>query len=187
MLLDMAEIWELYLLNVIRAGLSTVDVVHSARDLDARRYLLTGTSGRLVQQLRPDILLRDPFSGQVLGVIDAKYKNTTPSPEKPWGVAREDLYQMSAYLSAMGKPDEMVPGFLIYPSGRDWRGPDTNENPWSLMSNTNRTLSFIGVPTDSTVRETGWTLGEQQMLASVQGVMHRRPIWQQPDKIKSTL
>ena len=170
-LLDMAEIWELYLLNVIRSGLPSLEVEYTAKNIREPRYLLRGAQNGLLQQLKPDVLLREPFGGRILGIVDAKYKNTTPSSDKPWGVTREDLYQMSAYLSAVGHADHPMSAFLVYPTGGDWLGPDMSENPWCLSATSERKLSFLGMYIDPDPAESLFTLAEQQLAISISGLI----------------
>lgn len=170
-LLDMAEIWELYLLNVIRSGLPSLEVVYTARDAKEPRYMLRGSQNGLLQQIRPDVLLREPFGGRILGIIDAKYKNTRPSSDKPWGVDREDLYQMSAYLSAIGQTGYPMSAFLIYPVGSEWFGPDAGENPWYLPASPQKNLSFLGVAVDTTSDENAFAVAEQQLADSISNLI----------------
>jgi hypothetical protein len=66
--------------------------------------------------LKPDILVRSFRSGQPLAVLDAKYKSTIRSAERPSGVHREDLYQLNAYLSALGNSGKPLIGGLVYPA-----------------------------------------------------------------------
>jgi len=47
-------------------------------------------------------------------VVDAKYKLTEKSLQRPQGVQREDLYQMAAYLGSLAGPREYLAGALVY-------------------------------------------------------------------------
>ncbi|MEN6355560.1 MAG: hypothetical protein ABFD83_00590 [Armatimonadota bacterium] len=144
------------------------DVVHGTREEENARFLLRGARGTSLQRVRPDILLLDPFTKMVVGVLDAKYKNATPSREVPSGVLREDLYQMAAYLSALGPTHSPVAGFLAYPVGQDWIGPSVGEKPWILNSSANRTLSFLGIPVEPLADADGHSTGELGLITSLE-------------------
>lgn len=115
-LLDMAEIWELYVFELLRAELASYDVTHPGRDDSSHSYLIKShQSGQRIGGLKPDIVIRRNFNGPCVGIFDAKYKTTTPGRERTNGIMREDLYQMSAYLAAYGTQTRPVHGALVYP------------------------------------------------------------------------
>ena len=136
-LLDIAEIWELYLYQILRQGLSGFQVEYTGRIEKSEEHLLhhmADTYG----SLRPDFLVRK--SGELVAILDAKYKTTTPSRDRPYGILTEDLYQMNAYLSAFGEKDEKLAGALIYPSyltgklkeSKPWQTKKRNDSFWFL-------------------------------------------------------
>jgi 5-methylcytosine-specific restriction enzyme subunit McrC len=114
-LLDMAEIWELYLFHLIRDELSDAEVIHAGRSPEAVFWLLTGKGEDRIGAMKPDILLSSRDGARRI-ILDAKYKSTAPSPSRPQGVLREDLYQMAAYLSIEAAPPGTLDGGLVYPS-----------------------------------------------------------------------
>lgn len=133
-LLDVAELWEMYVLSVLRKAASPLTVTHGTRDKSANKKLLySDVSGQGLGALIPDAIL---LSGSVIkGVVDAKYKSLHPSASSPNGPQRDDLYQMTAYLGRFQSPVGMVTwGLLAYPF--DPSRPDSplaeQNSPWSL-------------------------------------------------------
>jgi 5-methylcytosine-specific restriction enzyme subunit McrC len=61
------------------------------------------------------------------------------------GVVRDDLYQLSAYLSGFGDPDSRLDGFLIYPADDEGQVVSrlSPKNPWKVSSAPQRYLWFI--------------------------------------------
>jgi 5-methylcytosine-specific restriction enzyme subunit McrC len=154
LLLDMAEIWELYIAKVLQSGLPHLRVLHTGRSNFNFQWLLMSGSGRVLQSLRPDILILG--EGECcLAIADAKYKNTRSNSENVNGVSREDLYQLSAYLSGFGNAKDRLDGFLIYPEDSSGRvtASLSLDNPWRVSSGNDRHLWFMSLdgtegPTD---------------------------------------
>lgn len=133
-LLDVAELWEMYVLSVLRKAALPLTVTHGTRDKSATKKLLrSDISGQNLGALIPDAIL---LSGSdIKGVIDAKYKSLHPSAHSPNGPQRDDLYQMAAYLGRFQSFTGMMTwGLLAYPF--DSSKPDTplveQNSPWSL-------------------------------------------------------
>ena len=116
----MAEVWELYVAKVLQLGLTGYRVEHTGRTREHFRWLFRSEidDGMLLGSLRPDIIITDDRE-RFLAVADAKYKNTKIRDGTLTGVAREDLYQISAYLSGFGEPKSRLDGFLIYPTDNE--------------------------------------------------------------------
>ncbi len=110
--LDMAEIWELYLYQILRQGLSGFRVEYTGRTEKSEEHLLHHKAD-VRGGLRPDFLVRK--SDELVAILDAKYKTTNSSRERPDGVLPQDLYQMNAYLSAFGDRNKLLTGALVYP------------------------------------------------------------------------
>ncbi len=152
-LLDMAEIWELYVAKILHIGLPGWRVAHTGRATKHFRWLLTGAGGETFGSLRPDIVILDS-QDRCLGIADAKYKTTRLNARNATGALREDLYQLAAYLSGFGDPDKRLDGFLIYPD--DPEGEVVRrlypKSPWKMASAPRRNLWFLaadgGVDTD---------------------------------------
>uniref|UniRef100_UPI0012E31022 5-methylcytosine restriction system specificity protein McrC n=1 Tax=Herbaspirillum chlorophenolicum TaxID=211589 RepID=UPI0012E31022 len=114
-LLDVAELWEMYVLSVLRKAASPLSVTHGTREKSTIRSLLySDVTGQGLGGLIPDAIL---YSGAtVRGVVDAKYKPLHPSANSPNGPQREDLYQMTAYLGRFTPPGGSGGwGLLAYP------------------------------------------------------------------------
>ena len=139
LLLDVAELWELFLLHCVRHAASGMAVEHGTTTSERIHLLVpwdsADTRARAVGmgRLKPDIIVRD---GERVVVIDAKYKHLRNwRPERPDGVERSDLYQLAAYLGRLD-PDGKGVGMLLYPldgnevelSSAEERGPWRTES-----------------------------------------------------------
>lgn len=175
-LIDMAEVWELYVFHLLRSALRGVDVLHTGRRLDIENYLLhSNHTRRRLGGLKPDILIHAFNSDWPLVILDAKYKTTAPSADRPLGVLREDLYQMAAYLGSYGPPAEALAGGLVYPATLDTQHILELQaaSPWRIPAAA-RQLWFFGLScqlANSSVP--GLTPGEQAFINSVQLVVAR--------------
>jgi len=144
-LLDMAEIWELYVYHLLRNALVGVEVIHTGRVREAAGHLFENRDENKIAALKPDIILRRPGSKQVLAVVDAKYKHTHPSLSKPTGLERNDLYQIHAYMHAFSDPGHSASGILVYPDETDAKIRQYQQgNPW-FSSQLKNNLYFYGV------------------------------------------
>ncbi len=137
-LLDVAELWELYVLGAIRRAWPDADVLHGAREAGESRPLLRNASGHGLGTMKPDAVIRE--GERVLLVADAKYKTLQPAVR----VAvpqREDLYQMAAYLGRWG-----AAGILLYPEDPAAPGTPPAEagSPWVLADGT--AVAFAALP-----------------------------------------
>jgi 5-methylcytosine-specific restriction enzyme subunit McrC len=141
LLLDVAELWEVYVLDVLREAVpASMSVLHGTYESDS--YLLTNREGtRFLGKLLPDYILQQ-FK-QTVFIADAKYKRLG---DAPWmSPKRDDLYQMTSYLS---KFSECSSGSFYYP---DWSGECdecdvTKKSPWLLKSG--QEMNFIALPID---------------------------------------
>lgn len=116
LLLDVAELWELFLLRAVRGAFPDHIVEHGTPEGETERtYLLTNPDQpQGIGRLKPDILISRP-DGSVCAVIDAKYKPLAfRRPDRLDGVDRADLYQLTSYLSRFGTDDDTI-GALLYP------------------------------------------------------------------------
>jgi hypothetical protein len=75
-LLDVAELWELYVLAVLRRTWPGLEIAHGTRGPAARALLKNGR-GESLGLLKPDAVIR--HGGKVAAVADAKYKRLCPS------------------------------------------------------------------------------------------------------------
>lgn len=145
-LLDVAELWEMYVLSVLRKAAEPLTVTHGSREKAAsKKLLLSDVTGQGLGTLIPDAILH--AEGQVQGVVDAKYKSLHPSTSAPNGPQREDLYQMAAYLGRFVPPVGRVSwGILAYPL--DPARPSIPQaeqfSPWSLDGG--RKVVFTSLP-----------------------------------------
>jgi len=144
-LVDVAELWELFVLNCVRqtapGGLRVEHGTHARR----RDFFLHSADGaHEIGRLKPDILVLD--GEDIIDVIDAKYKLLVNSRERPTGVDPADLYQIVAYAMRF-KPAGV--SALVYP-----KPTKTNEleqsyaeryGPWHSEEHD---IAFARLPTD---------------------------------------
>lgn len=101
-LIDMAEVWELYVFRRLRVENPTLDVRHEARA--PMQGLLVDEGGQPAEMMAPDVVGRDRRTGRAVFVADAKYKRRA--------MLREDLFQVLAYQSRLGANE----AWLAYPA-----------------------------------------------------------------------
>jgi 5-methylcytosine-specific restriction enzyme subunit McrC len=113
LLLDVAELWELFVLNCVRRAARDRDVEHGTSSTSQERLLHSQRDDTVrMGRLKPDVLVRR--ADTIVAVIDAKYKRLLNTQERPDGVESADLYQLASYLGRFA-PDGKAPGALIYP------------------------------------------------------------------------
>jgi 5-methylcytosine-specific restriction enzyme subunit McrC len=143
-LLDVAELWELYVLAVLRRAWPGVEVEHGTRGA-ATHALLRNGRGEPLGMLKPDALVGR--RGRTDAVVDAKYKRLWPSV---WNAApqREDMYQLAAYLGRYGDSRNPILGVLAYPSDPEnpTEPPAEAGGPWKLDAL--REVRFLTIPHD---------------------------------------
>jgi 5-methylcytosine-specific restriction enzyme subunit McrC len=144
-LLDMAEIWELYVAKLLQISLPGLRVHHTGRAVEHIRSLLTA-DGDEFGSLRPDLIISD-HKGRFRAIADAKYKTTRINAINRTGIITEDLYQLTAYLSGFGEPASRLDGFLIYPGDAEGQVARrlAPRNPWRISSSPQRYLWFTAV------------------------------------------
>ena len=148
-LLDVAELWEMYVLSVLRKAATPLTVKHGTRERDASKKLLwSDVNGQGLGTLIPDAILY--ARNNVQGVADAKYKSLHPSANAPYGPQREDLYQMAAYLGRFAPLEGKAAwGLLAYPDdpSRPTVAPVEQHSPWSLDQG--KKVVFASLPHDA--------------------------------------
>jgi 5-methylcytosine-specific restriction enzyme subunit McrC len=144
-LLDVAELWELYVLGALRRSATGYDVRHGTLEAIANEHLLESTvDGQRLGLLKPDaVLLR---WREIVGIVDAKYKRLTPTASSPSGAQREDLYQLAAYLARYGQKNAAVWGALLYPQESEASPPAEVRSPWRLDGD--RRVFLLTLPHD---------------------------------------
>lgn len=170
--LDMAEIWELYVAKVLQTALPAFRVSHTGRFRDHFRWLLRSSmDDDKFGSLRPDIIVSD-LRDRCLAIVDAKYKTTRINTTNRTGVVTEDLYQLAAYLSAFGESGSRLDGFLVYPE--DELGQVIRrlapKNPWSLFAAPQRKLWFVSVDCGSVADSS--VQSEHRMASIVQSAIN---------------
>jgi 5-methylcytosine-specific restriction enzyme subunit McrC len=145
LLIDVAELWELFILNCVRRAAPTGSHVEHGTTARRNDFFLRSRDGQHeLGRLKPDILVLD--GEEVSTVIDAKYKRLAGSRERPSGVDPADLYQIMAY-SMRFKPSRV--SALIYPNS--YAGDDFERSPAELYGPWRRDgheIVFARLPTD---------------------------------------
>lgn len=100
--------------------------------------------GAWLGTLYPDLLVGGPERPSA--IIDAKYKILAPTLQRPTGVEREDLYQLSSYLSAHTRAPLPI-GMLAYPRfDEEARARAEIQGPW--RSHLGHTVRFERLPVE---------------------------------------
>jgi len=170
-LLDVAELWEMYVLSVLRKAAAPLSVKHGTREKSASKKLLfSDFNGQGLGTLIPDAILYS--HGDVRGVVDAKYKSLHPSATAPQGPKREDLYQMAAYLGRFAPLNKQLTcwGILAYPHdlSRSDIAPAEHYSPWSLDNG--KKILFVAIPHDSAE-------ATRKLKALIEQVSTEQSIW----------
>ncbi len=143
-LLDVAELWELYVLAVLRRAWPEYSIAHGTRE-ESTCALLKNCQGNLLGFLKPDAVIER--NKRTVAVVDAKYKQLWPSK---WNVPpqREDMYQLAAYLNRYGDSSSAVQGMLAYPLDptQPLTTPTEAGNPWNL--DPRKAVWFLALPHD---------------------------------------
>lgn len=149
-LVDVAELWELFLLEALRRGLPRHHVRHDTGEHGHQPMYLLESETRPetgMGRLLPDFIIED--DGQPRYVLDAKYKRLASSMTRRTGVQREDLYQLNAYMSHFAAAADMPPsGSLVYPrwSDESLASQAADEGPWRASGGGRAT--FVTCPTE---------------------------------------
>ena len=139
LLIDVAELWELFLLHCAKRA--TDHLVTHGTHLLATQALLRSASDPTVTlgRLYPDLLIGDlavPWA-----IIDAKYKPLAD----PRGVDREDLYQLTSYLTAHSPNASPPLGMLAYPRFNDHSSSYAeSRGPWRTPQG--HQVQFVRLP-----------------------------------------
>ena len=149
-LLDVAELWELFLLSCVRAARPDLKVEHGTRTLTAVPPHLLYSEARPdlgLGELYPDILVSDDRG--VVAVLDAKYKRLAWAPDRPDGVERGDRYQLISYLSRFRDGDRTL-GALLYPQGMGENAEAAAERHAPWLTGDRNLVWFKRLPVDRT-------------------------------------
>jgi len=137
-LLDVAELWELFVIECLRRALPTATVRHGTRDEWEGGRLLRARTGATLGRMYPDAVVRE---GSAIIIADAKYKPLQPTASRPHGVLTSDLYQMRAYISRWSGAHV---GALVYPREAGEPPRVVTDGPWTFDDD--RALHFVALP-----------------------------------------
>ncbi|WP_081474367.1 5-methylcytosine restriction system specificity protein McrC [Gordonia alkanivorans] len=148
MLIDVAELWELFVLACAREAFASETVAHGNLGGDKSYFLRSTRNGTFgLGRLLPDITV-GPASSP-LAIIDAKYKRLTNDRRDP---DRGDLYQLAAYLATNSKAGLPPPlGLLAYPATSEMDLDVRAEalGPWKTSQG--NIVHFMRLPTEQTL------------------------------------
>lgn len=112
--IDMAELWEMYLLRKLEVNFPDYEVY--SPNLKEREFLMEDK----YREVRPDLVIADKNTGNPRIILDAKYKYYTSLGDysRKSTVSREDLYQMTTYLHRFMK-DGKGYGIFVSPVNQE--------------------------------------------------------------------
>ncbi len=131
---DIAELWENYLLKVLQKGLSEYHI-YSPNEKGGVNLFADGS-----RNIRPDIIIEK--DGNAIAILDAKYKRYQNIGKTAYDyscVSRDDLYQMATYLYHYGKESENIVGLFISPVEQG------TEYPKNLHSNPKHQIGVLNL------------------------------------------
>lgn len=147
LLIDVAELWELFVLNCVRRiAPGSVQVEHGTHARHKDFFLRSIDGEHELGRLKPDILVRN--EGEAVAIIDAKYKLLAKTRERPSGVDPADLYQIVAYAMRF-KPTNGAA--LIYPEAdaADSRASPSHAESYGPWLTDGHEITFFRAPTDA--------------------------------------
>jgi 5-methylcytosine-specific restriction endonuclease McrBC regulatory subunit McrC len=110
--LDMAELWEAYLLKVLQRHLTGTGYVVYSPNAEDEEWLVSGQRRRI----RPDLVIEREKDGVSVAVLDAKFKYYQEIGQiERGGVSRDDLYQMVTYIYHYASADSPFLGMFVSP------------------------------------------------------------------------
>ena len=154
LLVDVAELWELFVVKCLERAVPALRVDHGTH-AGQTTWLLSSLSDPQagLGRLKPDVLAYD---GDVAAVVaDAKYKRLEDRwPERPQGVDRADLYQLTSYLARYSPQGDAL-GLLVYPRDDEQERLATAEakGPWRLQSGGGVRFVRLAVRRDKAIEE----------------------------------
>jgi hypothetical protein len=127
-LLDSAEIWELFLFARLRTILRKYPKleIEWPREQRSRPQMLLEWNGRHTRALIPDIVISEIGDSGRIAIIDAKSRNfASASPDQDTKVADQmALYAMNADAARTIQPDTPPTMVLLFPTTQDQRFPE---------------------------------------------------------------
>lgn len=131
---DVAEIWENYLLQVLKRRMPEYSVV--SPNATGGEPLLQGA-----REVRPDFLV---YRGdKLVAVMDAKYKHYARLgryASSPNAVSRDDLYQVATYMYRFANADEPFGGIILSPHSVG------DEQPMRMANNPRHFMAVCNLP-----------------------------------------
>lgn len=176
LLVDVAELWELFVVRCIERALPGLRVEHGTHAAQTTWLLSSLSDPRSgLGRLKPDVLVYDRAAAVI--VADAKYKRLEDRwPERPQGVDRADLYQLAAYLARHSPAGEAL-GMLVYPRDDEQEQLATAEakGPWRLAGTGDVRFVRLALRPNAAVAQLRALLSENDRAAS-RALISRSPV-----------
>lgn len=139
-LLDVAELWELFLLHCLKLAAPDRTVTHGT-SADSTALLTSSLDPtKSMGKLYPDFIIGEPEAAT--HILDAKYKRL----QDPFPVAREDLYQLATYLGGYANGTDRGVGMLLYPQLGTLPSTAETLGPWQVAGGGR--IHFARLPVD---------------------------------------
>ncbi len=178
--LDIAELWENYLLKLLQKNLPEYHI-YSPNE-DGGEYLLENE----YRQIRPDIMIEK--NGIVVAILDAKYKmynevgKNANSSKCQKCVSRDDLYQMTTYLYHYADKNKKVIGLFVSPIEDEGKIETFSKNTKHKIGVINLDIEqFTKKYHDKKELEDNFSLGEIQeeekkFIEKIKKALHNDPL-----------
>ncbi len=161
-LLDVAELWELFLLHCVQLAAPGMSVEHGTTAAESPFLLSREVDLSFgIGKLKPDIVVKD--GPQLVAVIDAKYKHLEDLwPDRRFGVEPSDVYQLAAYLGRLD-PNGSADGMLLYPLDPEHEESTAEgKGPWKTEAGSRVQFRRVPVSAEQAVDTLREMLGEAQ-------------------------
>ncbi|MFP4332904.1 MAG: McrC family protein, partial [Campylobacterales bacterium] len=171
--LDIAELWENYLLKVLQKNLPQY-YIYSPNENGGISLFEDGS-----REIRPDIIIEK--DAKTVAVLDAKYKwykQIGKNGNSDYSVSRDDLYQMTTYLYHYGKENLNIVGFFISPIEQSIEAPKVLKNNLKHkikvvnldIEQFKKPYNTEGVPTDFSIDKI--KSEEKNFIKNIEGILN---------------
>lgn len=150
---NIADLWELYVLRVLQRNLPSEYNAYSPNSTHGD-YLLEDD----MREIRPDIIIEK--DGTPVMIIDAKYKQYTNIGRTALnGISRDDLYQMNTYMYHYGHDQPMI-GIFTSPV------PNEEQKLHTYSCNKNHKIGIVNLCIDNICEDVLKIHDEEQLYVN---------------------
>lgn len=115
LLFQMDKLFESYIGKFLKRVVEDKDTIVSIQDKGY--YLFDSPNPEFA--LRPDIIIR---KGNMIKIIDTKWKSLFKDSNKNYGISQQDMYQMYAYSKKYGQAKSNPEVWIFYPLNNEMKG-----------------------------------------------------------------